>query len=66
MRAHERDAQAMTRRDAADKIGACICRACDGTGVVFVDETFDHRWACCPKCNGETWVDRNGRPYKID
>jgi DnaJ-class molecular chaperone len=66
MRAHERDGQAMTRRDAADRVGARICRTCDGTGAVLVVEPFDRRWACCPKCTGETWVDARGRPYKID
>ena len=58
----DRDEAAMKRRDEAAAAGARPCPKCDGTGEV---ETVcaDHT---CPQCRGETWIDAQGHPYKID
>ena len=58
----DRDAAAMKRRDDAAAKGARICPKCDGTGevvTVCADNT-------CPHCQGQTWIDAQGRPYRID
>lgn len=59
----DEDAAAMKRRDAAAASGARICPACHGVGFV---EDADWNGIRCPTCAGETWIDRSGKPLKID
>lgn len=59
---HE-DAEAMARRDEAAKLGAKICPDCKGVGLV---EDADWNAIRCQTCAGETWIDKDGKPYQVD
>ena len=63
---HELDRHAMRRRDKAAEAGARLCPTCDGTGAVQDDPEVRGAYVECHKCCGETWIDAQGRPYKID
>lgn len=66
----KRDEQAMARRDGAAKAGCQVCHKCNGTGEVWKDVYVVDGWSvtsiACPRCKGETWLDAQGHPYKID
>lgn len=63
----DRDAEAMKRRDDATAKGCRICVDCEGTGkeqhAIWSHIGTDGR---CGTCKGETWLDAQGRPFKID
>ena len=58
------DAEAMKRRDEAAAKGAQVCPDCEGSGT-YTGSTIDHDQVCA-QCAGETWIDAQGCPYKID
>lgn len=60
------DWEADQRRDAAHAAGCRICPTCEGYGAVNDDPEVRGALVTCHKCNGETWIDVDGRPYKID
>ena len=64
--AMERDEAAMKRRDVAYASGAAICGQCGGNGTVWQLVDGKPEDVPCPRCEGETWIDADGRPYKID
>ena len=58
------DAEANKRRDEAAAKGCQICPDCEGSGG-YIGTTPDHDQVCA-QCAGETWIDAQGRPFKID
>jgi DnaJ-class molecular chaperone len=66
----DEDARANARRDEAARNGCNPCSECDATGEIWRDVYVIDGWSVtsstCPTCNGETWVDAQGRPHKID